>query len=163
MGWSVVLTYGTCERKAVENLKRQDYESFCPLFERPSKSNLTQTVETPLFPCYIFVSIEPEQPWHSINSTPGVVRLLTDRNRLNPKPLFVRDEKVDEILAWSRTAEDPLPAGTLVRVRGRTNPFYDMTGTVVGMDKLMRVSVLMSVFNRDVIVEFVHPAELEKL
>jgi hypothetical protein len=111
----------------------------------------------------VFVGIAPGQSWRSINSTYGVVRLLTDRSREDPRPLFVHDDKISEILALSRTVEDPLPAGTLVRVRGRSNPFYDMIGTVVGMDKMMRVSVLMSVFNRDVVVDFVNPAELERL
>lgn len=163
MSWAVVQTYGACECRAVENLQRQSYEAFCPLLALPSRSDLGRTVESPLFPCYVFVGIAPGQSWRSINSTYGVVRLLTDRSREDPRPLFVHDDKISEILALSRTVEDPLPAGTLVRVRGRSNPFYDMIGTVVGMDKMMRVSVLMSVFNRDVVVDFVNPAELERL
>jgi transcription antitermination factor NusG len=163
MSWAVVQTYATCEARAVENLRRQYYEAFCPLLALPRRSDLSRLVEAPLFPCYVFVSIAPEQPWRSINNTYGVVRLLTDRSRELPRPLFVHDDKISEILALSMTVEDPLPAGTLVRVRGRANPFYDLVGTVMGMDKLMRVSVMMSVFNRDVVVEFVSPAELEKI
>jgi transcriptional antiterminator RfaH len=163
MSWAVVQTYAACEARAVENLQRQHYEAFCPLLARPSRSDLSRTVDAPLFPCYVFVSIALEQSWRSINSTYGVVRLLTDRNRDNPRPLYVHDEKISDILALSRTVEDPLPAGTLVRVRGRANPFYDLIGTVVGMDRLMRVTVMMSVFNRDVVVEFVSPSELEKV
>jgi transcription antitermination factor NusG len=161
--WSVVLTHRSSEHRAVENLKRQDYDAFCPLIAQPSRTDLRRTVESPLFPCYVFVGIGPEKAWRSIDSTYGVVRLLTDRNPTNPKPLFVSDEKINELLTLSRTVEDPMPAGTLVRVRARRNPLYDMAGTVIEMDKLMRVSVLMSIFNRDVIVEFVDPSELEKL
>jgi transcription antitermination factor NusG len=160
--WSVVLTYGGCERKAVENLRRQHYDAFCPLVARPSKSDLAHLVESPLFPCYAFVGISPDQGWRSINSTYGVVRLLTDRSRVDPRPLYVDDGKIEEIMALSRSAENPLPVGTVVRVRRRGNPFCDMIGTIVGMDRVARVSVLMSMFNRDVVVEFV-VSELEKL
>jgi transcription antitermination factor NusG len=162
MGWSVALTYGACERKAVENLRRQDYEAFCPLLACPSKSDLGRTVESPLFPCYVFVMISPHQKWHSINNTYGVIRLLTDRNQDNPRPLYVHDEKIEEIRSLSMTVEHPLPAGTLVLVRARGNPFYEKVGTVVSMDKSMRVSVLMSILNRDVEIKF-ELAELEKL
>ena len=161
--WSVALTHRAAEHKAVENLKRQDYDAFCPLIVRPSRSDLRCTVEAPLFPRYVFVGIAPEKSWRSINSTYGVVQVLTNRDRMYPRPLFVDDAKIDEILTLSRTVEDPLPPGTLVRVRGRNNPFYDLVGTVIEMDKLMRVSVLMNIFNRDVSVEFLNPVELEKL
>jgi transcription antitermination factor NusG len=159
----VAQTYGACERKAIDHLKRQGYEAFCPLLAYPSKRDITQFVESPLFPCYVFVSIAPGQRWNSINSTYGVVRLLTDRHRLSPTPLFVHDDKIADILLLSRTVEDPLPPGTLVRVRRRDSPFYDMTGTVMRMNKMMRVSVMMNIFVRDAVVEFVSPADLEKM
>jgi transcription antitermination factor NusG len=54
-----------------------------------------------------------------------------------------------------------MPIGTHVRVRHRDSPFYDMSGTVVEMSKSMCVSVMMSIFNRDVVVEFTNPNELE--
>lgn len=162
-GWSVALTYGSSERKAVGNLVRQGYEAFCPLVSRRSRSDIRRTIESPLFPCYVFVKIAPQQLWSSINSTYGVVHLLTNRDQSNPKPLFVDDTKIDEILTLHKAAEDPFPIGTLVRVRGRSNPFYDLTGTILSMNKLMKISVLMNIFNRDVVVEFVNPAELEKL
>ena len=159
--WAIVQTYARCEHKAIENLHRQNYDAFCPLLAHYSSK--ARIVESPLFPCYVFVDIAPQQPWYAINSTYGVIRLLTDRNKINPKPVFVHDKKINEILVLARAAEDPLPAGTLVRIRGRNNPLYDMVGTVVGMSKLMRVSVMMHIFSRDVIVEFVSPSELEKV
>jgi transcriptional antiterminator RfaH len=161
MSWAVAQTYASQERRAVENLQRQGYEAFCPLFAHPSKSDVSRLVESPLFACYVFVNIDLERRWVSINSTFGVIRLLTDRNKINPVPLFVPDEKIGEILSLSKTVTDPLPIGTHVRVRVHGNPFYDMIGTVAGMDRLTRISVLMTVFNRDVEVKF-DPIELER-
>jgi transcription antitermination factor NusG len=161
MSWAVAQTYGSCERKAIDNLRRQGYEAFFPLFAHPSKSDISRTIESPLFPCYVFVQLEPQQPWHSINNTYGVIRLLTDRNRICPRPTLVPDEKIDEILFLAKAAIEPMPIGTHVRVRHRDSPFYDMSGTVVEMSKSMCVSVMMSIFNRDVVVEFTNPNELE--
>lgn len=161
-GWGVVQTYYGNERKAVENLHRQNFEAFCPLAALRSRSKLIGTVESPLFPCYVFVLIAPQQRWSCINSTYGVIRLLTDLNTYAPRPLFVPDSKINEILALSNTVADPLPIGTVVRVRNRNNPFFDTVGTVVGMDKTMRISVMMNIFNRDVVVEFVNPNDLEE-
>jgi transcription antitermination factor NusG len=103
MGWAVAQTYAACERRAVENLERQNCEAFCPLFARPSKLDATRSVDSPLFPCYVFVCLDPHQLWHSINSTYGVIRLLTDRNRLGPRPMLVPDEKVSEVLRLAET------------------------------------------------------------
>lgn len=162
-GWAICQTYGAQERKALVNLERQGFEAFCPLFSRPSKSNIRVNVESPLFPCYLFVKIDPLSPWQSINYTLGVIRLLTDRNPVDPRPLFVLDSKIADIQALTKTAEEPFPPGTQVRVRTRDSSFHDQVGTVVRMDKAMRVQVLMSFFNRDVVVTFENPAELESI
>lgn len=159
-GWACVHTYSGAERKAVENLERQGYKSFCPLHLRPSKGDIRKTVSTPLFPCYVFVLIGVDQRWRSINSTYGVIRLLTNHGAIDPCPLFVRESKMAEIRALAETVVEPMPVGTVVRVRQRNNPLYDVVGEVVGMDGTMRVSVLMSIFNRDVVVEFVNPNDL---
>lgn len=160
-GWAVAQTHVQSERKAVENLRRQHYDAFCPLYTHPSRSNVRELVESPLFLNYIFVRIEQDQPWYAINSTLGVVRLLTTRDDQDPRPLFVRDEKIEEILTLRATAQAPFPPGTLVRVRRRDSSFYDQVGTVVRMSKVMRVSVMMSMFDREVVVEFIDPNDLE--
>jgi transcriptional antiterminator RfaH len=159
-GWACAHTRSGEERRAVENLARQGYEAFCPLQMRPSRSDVRKAVSLPLFPCYVFVLIAPDQRWRSINSTYGVIRLLTSHGTMDPRPLFVRDEKVAEIRALAQTVADPMPPGTVVRVRQRSSPLYDMVGEVVRMDGTMRVSVLMSIFNRDTVVEFVNPNDL---
>ena len=159
-GWACVHTYSGSERRAVENLVRQGYEAFCPQHMRPSRADVRKTVSYPLFPCYVFVLITVDQRWRSINSTYGVIRLLTNHGPGDPRPLFVRDDKISEIRVLAQTVADPMPVGTVVRVRQRSNPLYDMVGEVVAMDGVMRVSVLMSIFNRDVVVEFVDPNDL---
>jgi transcription antitermination factor NusG len=156
----VAQTYSSQEKRAVENLLRQGFDAFCPLEGRASKTSPLLSVEVPLFPCYVFVGLALDQPWQSINSTYGVIRLLTDRHRVSPRPLFVRGAEV--IRAVSRLREsvnDPFPPGTIVRVRH--GPFTSFLGTVQSMDKHMRIKVLLSIFDRDTRVEFDDPTALE--
>lgn len=156
MGWAVAQTYGSSERKAVENLKRQDFDAFCPFYARPLLSRSRGPRELPLFPCYVFVDIPQDYPWAAVNNTIGVIRLLTNRNRDNPKPLYVSDEYI-ESLTWlaKRAGDNTIPPGTVIKVKQKDSPFADLIGTVVGMTKEDRLKVLMSLFNkRDVVVEF---------
>lgn len=182
-GWSVAHTYAAQERKAVTNLERQGFEAFCPLFKRPSKTDLFKLTESPLFPCYVFVLIEPGRQWHSINNTFGVIRLMSSLSprytssrsggfgkhsrvinaRVDPAPLFVPDQKIEYIRTLCKTVDDPLPPGTLVRVRNKDSAFYETVGTVVELDKTLRVTVLMQIFNRDVNIQFANVSDLQKL
>lgn len=148
----------------MEQLSNQEYRAFCPVLRYPDPKNPREWLSKPLFPCYAFVRIAPEQKWSSINSTRGVIRLLTtvaanDRNR---RPLFLPEGQVEQ---WYDPREQvyALDPGMRVRVRKKDSPFCEMEGTVREMTKAQRVYVLLSLFNRDIEVRFDHPDELEKL
>lgn len=159
-GWACVQTYSSQEKFAVENLLRQEYHAFCPLEGRPSKTNALLSVEVPIFPSYVFVRLAAGQPWQSIDSTRGVIRLLTDRNRINPRPLFALDSEVNRAVErLQESVSDPFPPGTTVRVRH--GAFTSFVGEVQKMDKHMRLTVLLSIFGRDTTVEFTDPSAVE--
>lgn len=165
--YAVVQTYAGQERYAVKNLRNPlnhgGYDAFCPMENRPSRADPGRTVETPLFPSYVFVLLERGQPWRSIDSTYGVIRILTDRHRDNPSPLFVHDldDRVSRALEKLReSATRPFEPGTLVRImRG---PFTSFTGLVEKLDKRMRLTVLLSIFDRDTRVVFDDPTAMEE-
>jgi transcription antitermination factor NusG len=179
MGWACFQTYGACERKAVENLRRQSFTSVTPFFKvPPSLLKPKAPREIPMFPCYGFVLLEDEQQWGCINSTPGVVRLLTNRNRDNPIPLWVMEETfINKLNAFAGFSFDEdgnkiyhdvvdkevmeLPANTIVRVKNPHSLYYDFEGTVISMDKEKRIWLLMRLFQRDVVVEFDRFSDLE--
>lgn len=161
--YGVVQTHSCQELYAVRNLTNQGYEAFCPLENRPSRSDPSRMVETPLFPSYAFVLLAPDQPWWSINSTYGVVRLLTrGRDRSGP-PMLVPDlgERVSYALEKLRkSVEEPFRPGTIVRItRG---PFESYRGRVECLDKRMRLGVLLSIFDRETRVWFGDPTALEE-
>lgn len=156
MGWGCVHTYTSDEAKAVRNLGDQSYEAFCPMRQKPNPKKLTEFLSHPLFPGYVFVLIEPGRRWASINSTPGVIRLLTDRvarpregwsaeapPTLNP--IWVGDHLIEGLRG---TAVEALKPDTVVRVRWRDNPWYGIEGTVASLTKDQQVMVLMTILGR---------------
>jgi transcription antitermination factor NusG len=165
MAWGCANTYVMLEMKAVEHLERQGFTAFCPLHARPNPKKLTELKKTPLFPGYVFVRLIAGEPWSAINSTHGVIRLMTDQMRrhvrwksnTDPRPLYVSDDIIDPLF---EVRIDGLKPNTLVRIKNRNNSFYDMTGKIDLMSGSERVMVLMSMFNRDMVVEF-RPTELE--
>lgn len=164
MPWACVYTYGGAERKAVENLTNQGFEAVCPMLEYTSPKDHKTTLLKPLFNCYVFLSLEEDQRWGPVNSTMGVIRLLTTKSRdwPDPIPLWVPPGMVE---SWydPKVERYVLDAGTRVRVRNRRNPFYDMEGVVREMSSTQRVQVLLSIFNRDTLVEFDTVGDLEKI
>lgn len=161
---AVVHTYANRERYAVKNLANQGFDAFCPLENRPVRAgvNKGKTVEMPLFPCYAFVRLLEDQPWMSINSTYGVIRILTVPGAV-PRPMMVRDidARVAEALAkLQESAVSPFAPGTIVRVV--SGPLTSFEGTVEGLDG-HRLMVLMSIFDRNTRVTFDDPSMVEPL
>lgn len=161
MGWGCVHFYSNfgSEDRVVRELTRQGYETFCPKYLTPRPTKITENKVLPLFPGYLFVQLMPETQWHAINSTPGVIRLLTHKHGVDSvRPMLLPNDLVD---GWRTSRFEALPPMTEVRVRRRDHPFYDRIGTVVGMTKDERISVMMHLFSRDMTIEFADPADLE--
>lgn len=77
MKWLIVQTKSNCENKASLNLKRQGYGVFFPKFKKKmSKFNKLINIVKPLFPNYIFVSINSHQNLSKIKNTYGVLKIL---------------------------------------------------------------------------------------
>jgi transcriptional antiterminator RfaH len=92
--WCVVQTQRCMEDKAAYQLRSQDFRTFLPRYEKTRRhARRVETVLRPLFPGYLFVSIDPSvQQWRSINSTIGVTRLICVGDRPIPLPAKVIDE-----------------------------------------------------------------------
>ncbi len=76
--WYVVHTHARNERTAYDNLIRQGFKAFLPEYLRNRRhARKVDTVRAPLFPCYLFVSVDVvHEQWRSILSTIGVGRLI---------------------------------------------------------------------------------------
>jgi transcriptional antiterminator RfaH len=78
MAWYVVETRSHAEAKAQGHLIRQGFETYLPRYLKSRRhARRVETVAAPLFPRYLFVSVDvATQRWRSIHSTIGVARLV---------------------------------------------------------------------------------------
>jgi len=150
--WYVVHTHANGERRALEHLERQGYEVWLPLYRKQRRhAGRREIVLRPLFPRYLFVSIDLEEaPWRAILSTRGVSALISDAGR--PTPLA--EGIVDALRV--RTDEDgvfdlrptPIKAGSKVRIAA--GPFADLEGIFEAESDSERVLVLLTLMGRAV-------------
>jgi transcriptional antiterminator RfaH len=80
MHWHLIHTKIRLERRALENLERQGYECYLPLFpaEKLRRGKLV-VADVPLFPRYLFIRLGADgsdKGWGPIRSTRGVSALV---------------------------------------------------------------------------------------
>lgn len=151
--WFAVQTQSNRENKAAQNLKQQGFQFYLPRYlKRRSHARKIEIVPAPLFPGYLFVQVDlATQRWRAIQSTIGVLRLVT--NGGEPAPLQT------EIIDAMRQREDnkgfivlnqkPLfNRGDKVRVLG--GAFTDAAGLFDGLADRERVAILLDLLGRKV-------------
>ncbi|KJE37147.1 transcriptional antiterminator [Thalassospira sp. HJ] len=142
--WYLIQFKPNSHRLAERNLNRQGFETFLPM-QRITRKRATRFVSDlkPLFPGYMFVSVDTEQaPWRKINSTIGVSRLVSFEDK--PKPL--PQQLVSELMLRCDAFGTILPpkclnAGDSVELR--TGPFANFVATVDAIEPQQRIWVLI--------------------
>jgi transcriptional antiterminator RfaH len=91
--WYVAQTHLHAEGKALQHLRRQGFDVYMPRYLKQRRhARRIDTVAAPLFPRYLFVSIDlTAQRWHSIDSTIGIAKLI----RNGELPVAVPDAIVE--------------------------------------------------------------------
>jgi transcriptional antiterminator RfaH len=153
--WFAVYTQPRGEAIAAENLVRQNFEVYYPRYlKRRSHARKIQTVPAPLFPRYIFVAFDADDPrWRAIRSTRGAVDLV--RNGQDPAPV------PEAIIAEMRQRQDEhgfvvlarhvkLGRGDRIRIEG--GPFASYEAIFETMRDNERVVALLSLMGRQVVV-----------
>lgn len=153
--WYVVYTQANNEMKALSNLLRQGFSAYVPQIKKLRRhARKTESVLRPLFPRYLFVSMDlSQQRWRSILSTYGVSSLVgNDRG-----PEAVPQGLVEAIQARESDAGAVHP----LRLRGvspgehvriESGAFADQLATLKDLDDNDRVTVLMNLLGREVTV-----------
>jgi len=150
--WYAVSTLPHQEARADLNLRRQGFVSWLPQIRCLRRhSRRTDQVLAPLFPGYLFVSLDTDvERWRSINGTFGVVKLLCRGDT----PLPVLEGLVEEIM---KRRDDSglvlLPrrhfaVGEPVKVAA--GPFADLEGLYQEMSGRDRVLLLFDLLGRKV-------------
>jgi transcriptional antiterminator RfaH len=106
MNWYLIHTKPRQEKCALQNLERQGYECYLPIFpaEKLRQGALT-IVDEPLFPRYLFIRLdtgETGKSWGPIRSTKGVSRLVT----FGVEPAKVNDRLIEVLHAQASALEE---------------------------------------------------------
>jgi transcription antitermination factor NusG len=140
--WYCVNTQPCMESRAEINLKSQGFE-VAPL-RRPKTikhARRFQTVRVPLFPGYVFVSLDLKaHRWRAINGTLGVRNLIMAGERPSPAPRGVVEALMDLYGPGGRPFKEYAPGQ---RVRLLAGPFAEMLGSIDRLDDAGRVRVLL--------------------
>lgn len=154
MDWYLVHTKPRQELVALQNLKRQDYECYLPLFlAEKVRSNAVVTVQEPLFPRYLFIQLGNsmgDKGWSPIRSTTGVSKLVS----FGSQPAKVSTELVEGIRQRELKAADTVVP--LIRadqkVQITAGAFAGIEGIFQTADSERRVLVLIEMMSKPVVV-----------
>jgi transcriptional antiterminator RfaH len=142
--WYLLQFKPNSHKIAERNLARQGFETFLPLQKtmRRVRGRMSEG-QTPLFPGYMFVRLDPQDgSWRSVNSTFGVSRLVTLQNRPQALPAAL----VNGLRARCGTDGILLPPTELQpgdQVRLQTGPFAEFVATVDRIAADQRVWLLL--------------------
>ena len=158
--WYVIGTHSRSEEKAVHHLQRQGYQTYLPRYlKRRSHARKVDWVPSPMFPGYLFVSLDTEvDQWRSIRSTVGVTQLISHGETPTPVPVgIIEDIQVHEndqgIVSFTPVAK--FKKGDRVQIIDGS--FLDHTGIFECADDRERVFILLDLLGREVKVRL--PAE----
>lgn len=152
--WCLVHAKTGRELEAEHQLKRQDYEVFLPRAWRTIRhARKTRIEKRAYFPGYLFVKLDFDaDQWRPINSTIGVIRLVT----LDHRPAAAPPGLVETLL--SALNEDGVVAmtpewavGERVRIIG--GAFVDQLAVIDALPDKDRVRVLLNLMQTPIPVE----------
>ena len=148
--WYVVQSRPHKELYAATNLQNQAFRAFIPQISKTIRhARRTKTVLAPLFPRYLFVSLDlARDRWRSVRGTFGVSCLVMDGDRPRPVPRGL----VEQLIATTNETDgvdfrERLALGQ--NVRFLTGPFADKIGRLVSLDDADRVAVLLEILGAE--------------
>ncbi len=148
--WYVVRSRPHKEFYAAANLQNQAFRTFIPQISKTIRhARRTKTVLAPLFPRYLFVSLDLSRDrWRSVRGTFGVSCLVMDGDRPRPVPQGL----VEQLIATTNETHgvdfrERLALGQ--NVRFLTGPFAEKIGRLVNLDDADRVAVLLEILGAE--------------
>ncbi|HJM61086.1 MAG TPA: transcriptional activator RfaH [Alphaproteobacteria bacterium] len=152
--WYAVHTRPHAEARALENLERQGFEAWLPLYRKQRRrARRSEQVLRPLFPRYLFVALDLDgEQWRPVLSTYGVADLVSSGDG----PLALADAVIDALRA--RADEDGhytlargLKPGDKVRIE--SGPMRNLEGILEVEGDTDRVVVMLHLLGREVRVK----------
>jgi transcriptional antiterminator RfaH len=150
--WFVVQAQPNAEHKAVAHLNRQGFTTYLPRYlKRRRHARRVDMVAAPLFPRYLFVSIDLSvQRWRSIFSTVGVSRIVCN----GETPTAVSNQVIDSLRAREHDGLVKLDLRPSFRIGDKVRlldgAFADCLGLYEGLKDGDRVALLLDLLGRKV-------------
>lgn len=150
--WFAVHVWTGREGLAAKHLLLRGYEVFLPCYrEHRQWSDRVKTVDRPLFAGYVFCRLQSDVV-ANIVTTPGVIRLVGDRQ--GPAPIPTNEIEDIQRIVETRLLVEPWPflrAGQRVRIE--VGPLRGTEGVVLNVKNRRRLVVSIPLLQRSVAVE----------
>lgn len=152
--WYAAYTNPRSEVRAAERLRAQGYDVFMPTLRKTVRhARRSKIVEAPLFPRYVFVSLDlMRDRWRCINGTAGVSGLVS----ANDRPLPLARGLIEALMGNdSHSAHNASETGFRIHdpASFRDGPFADLIGHIRSIDAKGRVELLLQLLGRSVAVQ----------
>ena len=154
MRWFVVRTKPHQETRAAMNISNQGMEVFQPkMLSASTRKSASSNMFQPVFPGYLFVRFDANShTWRSLNSTFGVLHLLTNNEVPVPVPVGLVEGLIQ--MTQENGCMDMgavLSAGQAVKLM--CGPFKGVVGMLAGVDRHKRAKVLLQIMGREIRLE----------
>jgi transcriptional antiterminator RfaH len=148
--WFLAHTLPKSERRAELHLGAQGFRTYLPQIRKTIRhARQLRTVRAPLFPRYLFVTLDLERDrWLSVRSTVGVSSLFTQDGRPVPVPVGIVESLIEQCDGNVTRLDTRLVKGQHVRIL--SGPFADFVGTLERLDEAGRVQVLLEMMGTSV-------------
>jgi transcriptional antiterminator RfaH len=147
--WTVARTHPNSEAKAILNLQRQGFEYYQPrILEKKLRKQKLQTVESPLFPNYLFVKIVNK--WLSLQYTYGIASIISTGSL----PAQVQDQVIDDLRSREVNGFIQLPKASKLSVGDvaviKEGVFAGQSGLIERMSGGDRQKILLALLSNKI-------------
>lgn len=150
--WIAVATHPNAEDRAVQHLKRQGYECYCPCAPAPRRRAGGGMARRPFFPGYLFVRLDrTKDQWRPIMYSRGVRSVVRFGEHVGVVPSGVVESLIAKEESGglkSPSAAERVAVGQRITLRGTL--FDDFVATVQSIDARDRICVLLELMQRTV-------------
>ena len=147
--WICARTHPNNEKLAIRNLIQQGFIYYQPkLLEKKKQKRGYGLVESPLFPCYLFIQVE--NSWRSLQYTFGIASVIS----MGSAPAIIQDDIIESLRKREQNGyiQLPQPKKFVIgdKVIIKSGPFEMQQALVQRMDYKQRQKVLLALLSNKI-------------
>jgi len=150
--WFAVRVRSNFERMTAVHLRHRGYQEFVPTYSVRSRwSDRVKSVEKPLFPGYVFCSLDPDRRL-PVLATPGVLHILG----IGKEPVPVDEREIEAVWKTVRSGLLVRPQPFLEigeRVIVEAGPLAGVEGIITQFKGSYRLAVSVTLLQRSIVAE----------